>query len=136
MPAEIYANQIQGCGHLGTAILSLQDAGFAAKTISQRDPAKPLSTMDEVLYNSIWRFLAVREYVDAKHNLTAWGKVLAGAIAGLKGQPDLEAATVVAVELLRLGSLTADITMFPTYNGAPMRGSSEYPSPRTAHDPV
>lgn len=80
--------------------------------------------MDEVVYNSIWRFLAVREYVDAKHNLTAWGKVLAGAIAGLKGQPDLEAATVIAVELLRLGSLTADIGMFPTYNGAPMRGSS------------
>jgi len=80
--------------------------------------------MDEVLYNSIWRFLAVREYVDAKHHLTAWGKVLAGAIAGLKGQPDMEAATVVAVELLRLGSLTADVTMFPSYNGAPMRGSS------------
>jgi hypothetical protein len=84
-----------------------------------------LSTADEVLYNSIWRFLALREYVDAEHNLTAWGKVLVAAIAGLKGRSDLEDATVIAVELLRLGTLTGEINMFPTYNGAPMRGSSK-----------
>lgn len=111
---------------MGAAVLSLQNSDFAAKTITKKSTASPLSTSDEALYNSIWRFLALREYVDTKHNLTAWGKVLVAAISGLKGRPDLEDAAVVAVELLRLGSLNADITMFPTYNGAPMRGSSMY----------
>jgi hypothetical protein len=50
--------------------------------------------------------------------------VLAAAISGLKGKPELEDAAVVAVELLRMGTLNAEINMFPTYNGAPMRGSS------------
>jgi hypothetical protein len=109
---------------LGAAILSLQNTDFASKTVSKKNPASPLSTTDEILYNSIWRFLALREYVDAKHNLTAWGKVLATAISSLKGKPDLEDAAVVAVELLRMGTLNAEISMFPTYNGAPMRGSS------------
>jgi hypothetical protein len=44
----------------------------------------------------------------------------------LKGKPDYEEAGVLAVELIRMGLLTADINMFPTYNGAPMRGSSQY----------
>ena len=85
-----------------------------------------LSSTDEILYNSIWRFLALREYVDSSHNLTQWGKILVTVIAGLKGQAQLEEAAVLAVELLRLGLLTADINMFPAYNGAPMRGSSKY----------
>jgi hypothetical protein len=93
--------------------------------VTKKNPASPLSTTDEVLYNSIWRFLALREYVDAKHNLTAWGKVLAAAISGLKGKPELEDAAVVAVELLRMGTLNGEINMFPSYNGAPMRGSTK-----------
>jgi hypothetical protein len=117
---------------LGKAILSLQDAEFVPKTVSEKLKKKKLSTGQEMLYNSIWRFLALREYVDAKHNLTPWGQVLAAAMAGIntKGHQDktireLEEATVIAVELLRLNSLNADISMFPTYNGAPLRGSSE-----------
>ncbi len=58
--------------------------------------------------------------------LTPWGKVLVKIIASLKGKPELEEAAVIAVELLRLGVLTPDINMFPSYNGAPMRGSSKY----------
>lgn len=84
-----------------------------------------LSTPDEVLYNSIWRFLAVREYVDAKHNLTPWGFVLAQTIATLDGNAELEESAMLAVELLRLEDLNGDIAMFP-YNGAPMRGNGQY----------
>lgn len=106
--------------------MSLQDADFAAKTISKKEHKNPLASSTEILYNSIWRFLALREYVDQKtHNLTQWGKVLAAVISGLKGKPEHEEAAVLAVELIRMGLLTSDINMFPTYNGAPMRGSSE-----------
>jgi hypothetical protein len=107
-------------------VLSLQNGDFASKTVSKKNAASLLSTTDEILYNSIWRFLALREYVDAKHNLTAWGKVLAAALSGVKGKPELEDATVIAVELLRMGTLNAEVSMFPTYNGAPMRGSSKF----------
>lgn len=84
-----------------------------------------LSTPDEILYNSIWRFLAVREYVDAKHNLTTWGYVLAQTIASLDGNAELEESAMLAVELLRLEDLNGDVSMFP-YNGAPMRGNGQY----------
>lgn len=50
--------------------------------------------------------------------------MLATVIAALKGNSELEDAAVLAVELIRLGVLNAD-SMFPTYNGAPMRGESE-----------
>ncbi|KAH8725801.1 temperature dependent protein affecting M2 dsRNA replication-domain-containing protein [Phaeosphaeriaceae sp. PMI808] len=113
------------CGYLGSAILALQNAEFVSKSLAKKDPTNLLSTPDEFLYNSIWRFLALREYVDAKHNLTAWGKMLVAVVAGLKGKPDLEEAAVIAVELLRLGNLNSDINMFPNYNGAPMRGSTK-----------
>lgn len=88
--------------------------------------SQPLSTLDEVVYNSIWRFLALREYVDTDHKLTAWGKTLVAAITSLKGNSDLEEAAVLAVELIRLGVLNSNLDMFP-YNGAPMRGECKYP---------
>lgn len=78
-----------------------------------------------MIYNSIWRFLALREYVDASHKLTGWGKVLVKVVAALKGKKELEEAALLAVELIRLGLLTGDITMFPSYNGAPIRGSGK-----------
>jgi hypothetical protein len=86
---------------------------------------KPLSTTQEIIYNSIWRFLTLRDYVDVNHNLTAWGKMLATVITALKGNAELEEAALLAVELIRLGVLNADSNMFPTYNGAPMRGEGK-----------
>lgn len=94
--------------------------------MAKKDPSNVLNTPDEILYNSIWRFLALRDYVDSNHNLKDWGKVLVKVVASLKGKPELEEAAVLAVELLRLGVLTSDINMFPIYNGAPMRGTSTY----------
>lgn len=104
----------------------LRDTDFASKTICKKDPKNPLLSDTEIVYNSIWRFLALREYVDQKtHTLTQWGKVLAVVIAGLRGKPEREEAAVLAVELLRMGLLTSDINMFPSYNGAPMRGAGK-----------
>jgi len=117
----------QDCGTLGAAILSLQNSDFVTKSVAKKDPKNPLSSTSEILYNSIWRFLALREYIDPKsHNLTQWGKVLVSVIAGLKGKPEHEEAVVIAVELIRLGLLNSDIDMFSMYNGAPMRGSSKW----------
>ncbi|KAI8932015.1 hypothetical protein NX059_010909 [Plenodomus lindquistii] len=118
-------SQYKDYGHLGSAILALQNSEFTSKTIAKKDPGNVLNTTDEILYNSIWRFLALRDYVDSDHNLKDWGKVLVKVITALKGKPELEEAAVLAVELLRMGVLTPDINMFPSYNGAPMRGSTQ-----------
>ncbi|KAJ4295023.1 hypothetical protein N0V90_007031 [Kalmusia sp. IMI 367209] len=116
-------SSFQPAGRLGSAVLALQNSDFITKSISKKDVNNPLSTTDEVLYNSIWRFLALREYVDSNHNLTVWGKVLQKSITALKGNPDLEEAVLEAIELIRLGVLNSDLDMFP-YNGAPMRGET------------
>ena len=47
--------------------------------------------------------------------------MLKSAITALKGKSELEEAALVAIELIRLGVLNWDMSMFP-YNGAPMRG--------------
>jgi hypothetical protein len=59
--------------------------------------------------------------VDATHNLTDWGKMLAAVIAALKGNRKHEEAALLAVELLRLDMLNGEAAMFP-YQGAPLRG--------------
>jgi hypothetical protein len=60
--------------------------------------------------------------VDLNHNLTAWGRTLAVVISALDGNPDLEEAALLAVELIRLGIIDWDANMFPNYHGAPSRG--------------
>lgn len=96
---------------------------------------KSISTANSVLYNSLWRFLAVREYVDKNHKLTAWGKVLATVISALKDKRELEEAAVLAVELLRLGLLNGDENMFPGYKGAPLRGNGMHVPSHVVDDP-
>lgn len=85
-----------------------------------------LSSDTEVLYNSLWRFLAVRDYVDTKHNLTNWGKMLVAVIAALDGKPQLEEAAFLAVELLRLDMLNGDKAMCAPYFGSPFRGDGGF----------
>jgi hypothetical protein len=82
-----------------------------------------LTTKDEILYNSIWRFLHLQEYIDSNHRLTPWGEVLATTIAALNGKPELEEAAIIAIELARLNLLNAK-NMF-NYGGAPMRGTGK-----------
>ena len=84
-----------------------------------------MKTRHEITANAIWRFLQIREYVNEKHQLTHWGKVLHAALSKVSkvggGGRDQEEAAFLAIELLRLGLLNPD-TMFAGYSGAPIRG--------------
>lgn len=113
---------LEGADTLGFAVQALKDAEFAEKTVTKRDPSKLLSASDEILYNSVWRFLQLREFVDSSHKLTGWGEALSASISALKGRPELEEAVFLAIELARLNLLNAN-TMFPSYGGQPLRGS-------------
>lgn len=115
------------------AILTLKDSAFAAKTVAGKGSkvslsafiffntwlmdCKLLQTSEEVTTNVIWRFLHLREYVNDKHELTKWGKVL-GAILeafGVECSSELEQAAILATELLRLDLLNSRV-LHPRYS--------------------
>jgi hypothetical protein len=81
-----------------------------------------LKTRHEVISNAVWRFLQLRKYIDNKHQLMHWGKVLQASLSVTGSNKDQEEAVFVAVELLRLKLLNAD-TMFGGFSGAPVHGS-------------
>ena len=82
-------------------------------------------TRHEVTSNAVWRFLQLRNYVDKKHQLTPWGKVLEASLSMTGSNKDQEEAVFVAVELLRLKLLNAD-TLFEGFSGAPVHGSGAF----------
>ncbi|KAH0547560.1 hypothetical protein FGG08_000285 [Glutinoglossum americanum] len=111
-------------GTLTFAVNSLSDPEFAARTTSAKDLTNLLKSKDEIIANTLWRFLQLRGYVNEKHELTAWGKALQSAISSLDPADSLEEPVFIGIELLRLKLLNADI-MFPSYTGVPLRGSEK-----------
>jgi len=112
----------KSCELLGITTLSLSDNDLISTSTRRDGPRKPLQQKDEILFNTLWRFLHVRGYLDAQHRFTAWGNVLHSAMSALHGKSQLEEPVFLAIELARLGRLTADF-IFHDYNGAPIRGS-------------
>ncbi len=62
-----------------------------------------LRTADEVVANTLFRYLQVRGYVDEQHNLTTWGKALEAALVVAD-----EEYTIVGIEMLRMGLFTGN----------------------------
>jgi hypothetical protein len=106
---------------LGIAVKTLSNPSFSELSITKKDISNLLMKKDEILFNSIWRMLRLRGYVDAKHQLTLWGKVLLTILSKIPSY-EFEEPAIVAVELARLGLLNAD-DMFPGYSGAPHKGT-------------
>lgn len=81
-----------------------------------------LVSNSEVTANVTWRFLQIREYINNEHMLGPWGQVLEVAFARAGASSDLEEGVFLAVEMMRLDLLNSR-PMFPSYSGAPMRGT-------------
>lgn len=62
-----------------------------------------LKTIDEVVLNTVFRYLQTRDYIDDQHRLTTWGKALEAALAIAD-----EEHTIVGVEMLRMGLFTGN----------------------------
>lgn len=112
-------------GSIGFAIKSLGDEAFRKATLKTDTPPKPgsISSTEEVLANTLWRFLHLRGYVDDEHKLTEWGNALATTIKALP-TPDQEEAALLAFELLRLGLLNAR-NRHDEWIGGPNMGNDE-----------
>ncbi|KAF7720277.1 XPG/Rad2 endonuclease family protein [Penicillium ucsense] len=110
-------------GSFKFGLQSLTNPEFVARTFASKDTPIP-STQEDILSNVVWRFLQLRGYVDDKHNLTAWGKCLQQALAGIGLEDNLEEAIFIAIEMLRMGLLNTK-NWFSHVSGGPMRGSEE-----------
>ncbi|KAI9733347.1 MAG: hypothetical protein M1834_003431 [Cirrosporium novae-zelandiae] len=106
------------------AVSSLADRDFAAKSITPKDTSHTLSTPDEIVCNTLWRFLQLRGYIDAKHELTKWGKALEAGLAAADPSDEFEEPLFLAIELMRLGLLSSR-PFFPAYSGGAITGSDE-----------
>ena len=85
---------------------------------------QPLRGQDEIIANTVWRFLQLRDFVDESHQLTKWGQVLCAALASVQGSSDLEEAAFLSVELLRYGLLNA-AAVSPDDKGSPQTGTGK-----------
>lgn len=66
-------------------------------------------------------FLQLRGYIDEKHQLTTWGTCLEQALSMLDPRDNLEDATFLAIEMLRLELLNTR-PWFSHLSGGPVRG--------------
>ena len=98
----------------GRCVLSLKDKAFAAKTITKKNPTRLLWSGDELLANSIWRMLRLRDFVDDKHNLTSSGEMLAAMVSALPAE--LQENALIACELAQYSKLNGEPT---GYSGVP-----------------
>jgi hypothetical protein len=106
------------------ALECLKSTDFASASSTPKNASSRLSTKEEILSNTIWRFLQLRDFVGEDHQLTAWGKCLASALTSVKPEDGLDESVFVAVELMRMGLLSPS-TFFTNLSGGPMRGSDE-----------
>jgi hypothetical protein len=107
----------QNSSLFGLCVKALKNKEFAAKTKTFRAHDKPLTSKDELLANSIWRMLRLRDFVDANHNLTTSGEMLYTMVANLP--LELQEVALVACELAQYTRLNADLTVQYAYTGVP-----------------
>lgn len=102
-----------------SCLRALKDKDFVQVTLTRSKVDYPaLSSQNEIISNVFWRFLHLRNFVDDKHQITSWGKMLEAALSVLDGSTKREELAVLIVELLRLDAL----------NTRSVTGSSVQPS--------
>ena len=88
---------------------ALKEPAFVKKSLTKTKSEHPaLKTIDEVVANTCWRFLQIRGYVNEKHELTTWGKMLEAMLSKLDSSSNPENVAILAVELIRLGLLNGN----------------------------
>lgn len=71
--------------------------------------------------------MQLRGYIDEKHQLTKWGKILESTLRTAAPSREFEEAAFLGVELMRFKLLKAD-TMFENYGGVPIQGTGQFRS--------
>lgn len=117
------------------AVSLLSEESSAKETITEKKndvATQELRESQELIGNTVLRFLEDRGYINTDHTLSAWGKALKAAFDHAQksgyiakaGAKEVEEAIFMAFELHKLDVLSTS-QMFPSdkYLGAPMRGT-------------
>ncbi|MBW0531743.1 hypothetical protein O181_071458 [Austropuccinia psidii MF-1] len=86
---------------------------------------KPLEKKDEVVANTIWRFLELRGYLHPNHQHTSQGKALYTALKEAKVNDKLQEPLLLVIELLRMGYLHPNWFGGRTWTGTAHLGTEE-----------
>ncbi|POS87560.1 hypothetical protein EPUL_000916 [Erysiphe pulchra] len=117
-------------GTISFAIISLLLDGASAVSKSSVK-VTGLKLKPEILSNTLYRFLHLRDYVNDLHELTGWGRALAVTLKNI--QPtikkyddthQIEEAAFLAFEMIRFGILNSR-NRHPELIGGALRGSEE-----------
>jgi hypothetical protein len=108
---------MQNTSMFGLCVKSLANKSFAAKTKTKKNPKRLLISKDELLANSIWRMLSLRNYIDDSHNLTPTGLMLYEMVCALP--IELQESALIACELVQYSKLNSDPS---PYTGVPDAG--------------
>ena len=119
-------------GSLAFEVKALQNIQFIAKTFTEpKMKIKGIDSADVVCAVTLWRFLHLREYVDDKHELSAWGKGLAAAMSALEPtatahpeMPNLYESVLIAFEMIRFELLNAR-NRHEELHGLPVNGTED-----------
>lgn len=113
-------------GTMSFAILALKDAAFAKSTVNTKEEhlISGLTNREEILANTLWRFLHLRGYIDDAHNLTPWGQALAATLDRLPPGAKFDEAAFHAIDMLKYDQLNVR-NLHEEWVGSSIRGSDE-----------
>ncbi|CAH7686379.1 temperature dependent protein affecting M2 dsRNA replication-domain-containing protein [Phakopsora pachyrhizi] len=86
---------------------------------------KPLEKKDEVVANTIWRFLELRGYLNPNHQHTIQGKALYMGLKESKVNDKLQEPLFLVIEMLRMGCLHSNWFGGRTWTGTAHLGTEE-----------
>lgn len=86
---------------------------------------KPLEKKDEVVANTIWRFLELRGYLHSNHQHTIQGKALYLGLKESKVNDKLQEPLLLVIEMLKMGCLHSNWFGGRTWTGTAHLGSED-----------
>ena len=108
------------------ALAALGNAAFVEKSRA-KPSSSPLKTIDEIIYNVVWRLLQLRGFSDEKHELTNWGKALEAAVKASGSTDAFQDPIFIIIELVRLGLVNGKI--LSSVQGGATQGSGMFRAP-------
>lgn len=85
-----------------------------------------LEKKDEIVANTLWRFLELRGFLNSSHNHTAHAKALYLSLQEARGNDKFQEPLYLALELLRANVLHAGKFGGKILSGGPNIGSGEW----------
>ncbi|KAK4701073.1 hypothetical protein P7C70_g5164, partial [Phenoliferia sp. Uapishka_3] len=111
--------QVSSTIDLSLCLGGTSDPAHAQRTIVPKNTEKLLEKKDEIVANTLWRFLELRSFLTASHQHTPYAAALHQAMKLSKVNDKFQEALYLAIELLRGGALHNGRIGNRPYSGGP-----------------